>query len=357
MAYARRHDRSTFKKAATTAAGYLRADAYVTRAGVFEYRTADGKVTRELRHPDEVFHADSLESLALVPVTDLHPVEPVTSANARKYQAGAVGEVVERDGEYVKARVSVTDTDLIAKIMSGRHEVSCGYTCDVESQSGVYEGQPYDTIQKNIRYDHLAIVPRGRAGREVRLRMDGASQIAAENQHENEQEGAMEKIEIGGKVFEVSADLKAAYESHVQLLQKATQEAQGKTDALQKALDAEQAARKDAADPVKLQERIAARVALQVKASAYLGETKLDAMSDKDIKIAVIRKVDESIDVADKSDDYINGVFGVVTTLKKDSTGALLAAITPPKSKTDSKSPRELMIERNQNAWKKQEVQ
>ncbi len=342
----RRHDRATFKKATTTPAGYLRADAYVTRAGVFEYRTSDGRVTRELRHPDEVFHADSLESLALVPVTDLHPVEPVSASNARKYQAGAVGEVVERDGEYVKARVSVTDTDLIAKIMSGRHEVSCGYTCDVEVSAGEYDGQPYDTIQKNIRYDHLAIVPRGRAGRDVRLRLDGATQVTTDAENE---EGQMEKISIGGKEYEVTAELKAAIES----LSKSVHEAQGKTDALERALKAEQSARKDAEDPVKLAARIAARVDLQIKAKEYLGETKLDALTDTEIKIAVIKKVDESIDVAGKSDEYVDGVFGVISSIKHDSTGPLRRAITPrADAQTPQKSARDLMIERNQNAWK-----
>jgi hypothetical protein len=40
--------------------GWLRADAFLTRPGVFEYLEADGRIRPELRTPDEVFDASSL---------------------------------------------------------------------------------------------------------------------------------------------------------------------------------------------------------------------------------------------------------------------------------------------------------
>src|SRR5690606_20498946 len=36
------------------------------------------------------------------------------------------------------------------------------------------EGEKYDRVQRRIRYNHVAIVPEGRAGEAVALRMDAA---------------------------------------------------------------------------------------------------------------------------------------------------------------------------------------
>ena len=48
--------------------GYLETDAIITRTGVFVYKNADGSTNRELRHPDDVFKADSLETLKMIPI-------------------------------------------------------------------------------------------------------------------------------------------------------------------------------------------------------------------------------------------------------------------------------------------------
>src|SRR5690606_25874157 len=56
-----------------------------------------------------------------------------------------------------------------------RREVSCGYRCLVDETPGVTpEGERYDRVQRRIRYNHVAIVPEGRAGEAVALRMDAA---------------------------------------------------------------------------------------------------------------------------------------------------------------------------------------
>ena len=55
---AKRFDVMRMDKMSVTPQGYIRADAYATRAGVFSYQYADGTVIRELRHPDDVFYED-----------------------------------------------------------------------------------------------------------------------------------------------------------------------------------------------------------------------------------------------------------------------------------------------------------
>lgn len=65
------------------------------------------------------------------------------------------------------ADLHITDPVLISEVRNGvKREVSCGYSC-------VYEPAGSGYRQKQIRGNHVAVVPRGRAGHEVAIR-DGA---------------------------------------------------------------------------------------------------------------------------------------------------------------------------------------
>ena len=83
---------------------------------------------------------------------------------------------LRKDGEFVAGELLVTDADLIKKLEDGAaRELSCGYNCDLDEKPGVTaDGLRYDAIQRNIRGNHVAVVPKGRAGPEARVRMDGA---------------------------------------------------------------------------------------------------------------------------------------------------------------------------------------
>lgn len=141
---------------------------------MLEYPRADGSVWRELRPESEVFAPESLASLALAPVTDLHPAEMIGPNNARQFAVG-VCAAPRRDGNFVAAELTIQPADVIAKVDSGdRAEISCGYSCDLDKTPGVYQGQHYDAIQRNIQYNHVALGPRGwgRAGADVCMRLD-----------------------------------------------------------------------------------------------------------------------------------------------------------------------------------------
>ena len=75
----KRFDTFQVPKVEKTKEGYLRGKVIASRAGVFEYLNFDGTVRRELRHPDEVFKTDSLDTMKMIPVTDDHPAEFVDS--------------------------------------------------------------------------------------------------------------------------------------------------------------------------------------------------------------------------------------------------------------------------------------
>ncbi|MES1986804.1 MAG: DUF2213 domain-containing protein, partial [Pseudomonadota bacterium] len=48
-------------------------------------------------------------------------------------------------------------------------ELSMGYTCVYDFTSGIFNGERYDAIQREIRANHIALVDQGRMGKEVRV--------------------------------------------------------------------------------------------------------------------------------------------------------------------------------------------
>jgi hypothetical protein len=161
-----------------TPEGFLKGIARVTRTGVFTYRNADGTLRRELRHPDEVFSRASLDSMRMIPITNLHPMDKLVSADtAKALSIGMTGENVIPDGKFVLVPIAITTQDGVSAVEAGREELSLGYETELEEKSGNYDGEEFDFIQRGIMYNHLAIVDRGRAGVDVRLNMDAADAI------------------------------------------------------------------------------------------------------------------------------------------------------------------------------------
>lgn len=175
-----RYDRGSLPgEAEVTEEGYVKAKAIVTRCGVFLYKNADGTVRKELRHPDEVLNMESLESMKMVPVVNGHPPERLVNAdNAKRLAVGYTGETVETNMPYVLANLVITDKDMVDDIVGKKkRELSLGYTVDLVEEPGLYHGEPYDFIQTNIRYNHLAVVDQARAGPEARIALDGEDAI------------------------------------------------------------------------------------------------------------------------------------------------------------------------------------
>jgi hypothetical protein len=142
--------------------------------------------SKELRHPDEVFKKDSLATLASAPVTVRHPVaRKVDPSNWREVTVGTVDGEGRQDGIHVAADVRVQDAGTI-KAVENKHlvEISAGYHCKTDKQEGTYEGESYTHVQRDIRYNHIALLPanEGRAGSSVRLRLDSAGDALTDEQ-------------------------------------------------------------------------------------------------------------------------------------------------------------------------------
>ena len=137
-----------------------------------------GKIRRELRHPDDVFDPKSLETLKYAPVTIEHPPEMINPENVDQYRVGHTTERVEIQQDKVDTDLIVESKEGIDAIeKDGIRELSSGYAADIIEEEGDFNGAPYDYRQVNIRYNHLAMVRRGRAGPEIRMRLDSADAV------------------------------------------------------------------------------------------------------------------------------------------------------------------------------------
>ena len=156
--------------------GGVRATAALTRTGIFLYLNPDGTVRREWRPPAEVFNPNSIDTLRGVPVTNGHPPDLVTTENFRFYSVGHVHDDASPENENIVSTITVEDAEAVSDIReASKRQLSCGYTCDLEMVSGTTpEGEDFDAIQTRIRYNHVALVAKGRAGSEVAIRVDSA---------------------------------------------------------------------------------------------------------------------------------------------------------------------------------------
>jgi hypothetical protein len=329
-----RFDVAEIGKPVRTPQGFLRVAAFLTRAGVFEYKRHDGSMARELRPPEEVFRADSLASLSAAPLTDLHPTEMVSPKNVRTLRVGHVGEAVRQDGNLVAASVTIEDEEVIARVERGdRREISCGYQCRLDVTAGDYNGQRYDAVQRDIVYNHAALGPRnwGRAGSEVALRLDSgdamtASAFGAPPERRDDgpsdppgEESEMDTVtmrvdgldvqvpKVGAQVFEKA--LKERDDALAERI-KERDSALGRADAAEKENKDLKAKLAAAEDPKRLDQAVSARSALLEQARKVLpAEHKFDGQTPRQIHEAVLKKLDDKLDLAGKSDEYVQARF------------------------------------------------
>ena len=146
--------------------GYLICEnATLGSTGMQEYFAGDlgiedvpGNVRVKVYRPEEeVFKPESLASLENKAFTVYHPDEMVNSVNDSKLRKGSVYNV-RREGNTIVGDIQVTDQDTIDKLKHIRC-LSLGYNLDLDKM----EDAENSYIARNIRYNHLALVPKGRS--------------------------------------------------------------------------------------------------------------------------------------------------------------------------------------------------
>lgn len=146
----------------------------ISREGIFPYSGAQigapdpDRIYRVYRPADELSDPEAMASFRLCPIVDDHTMlgEGATPAE-NKGVAGVIGEKLTFEGGVLLANLKFFSNALAEKIKNGKTELSCGYRCVYDFTPGVWRGQEYDVVQRQIRGNHLALVDEGRMGPEV----------------------------------------------------------------------------------------------------------------------------------------------------------------------------------------------
>jgi len=303
-----RFDNVAFK-ATKTNEGFIRDTPIVGRTGILVYRNADGTERREYRPPEEAFNADSLASLMGKPITIGHKAMVNAGNAAQVAPVGSVLSAGRQDGNAIRADIVIYNLDTSAR------ELSCGYSLNLDETPGTTpEGEHYDAIQRDIVYNHIAIVPQGRAGI-ARLNMDGSQIIDDLEEKEANEMAELTKVRLdSGIEYDCTQEVKVEIEKMRKdsaEAKKAQDTLQAKYDALEAELKKEQEGRKADAEAHKanFDEAVKARVELLKVAEAHKVENA-DSMTNTEIKTAVIKAVrGDSINLEGKSADYIEAAF------------------------------------------------
>lgn len=173
----------------------------IARTGSMDYLESElnpagssSKMVKVLRSSEEVFSDAAMSSFEGKPVTNEHPPELITPETYRQYSRGCAENVRKGSGEwegYLIADLHIQDEELIRAVQEGKREISCGYDCSCsDNGDGTYS-------QHEIRGNHVAVVTRGRAGKNVAI-LDSEKKIEA---HRPERKGNMKKNSLFFKMF------------------------------------------------------------------------------------------------------------------------------------------------------------
>lgn len=181
------------KFARTGSQSYLASQVFNTQALLDEQGLKAHDIIELHRDEATVFDAESMETFRSAPVTIGHPVDDkgnkiaVTSANSKELQVGVLEGMPARDGDTLGGTLVLTAQEAIDALEEGTQELSAGYTCDIILVDGKY-------CQRNVRANHIAIVPKGRAGASCRI-----SDEALEAMEEDEKGYDEEALKVGTK--------------------------------------------------------------------------------------------------------------------------------------------------------------
>ena len=205
----------------------------ISKSGVFQYLGKSispdlepEKVYNVWRPEEELNNPETIESFRLTPWIPEHVMlgEGFTPAEVVGVQ-GVTGETVEFLGGTLYSKLKLFGDDLKKMIRAGLKELSCGFRCSWEIKGGVFQGQPYDVIQRQIRGNHLASVESARMGSDVRVAMDRAV-FALDSIDFN--------LKPNGDNMLTKEDLKAAMDEAIKPVQKALDAAEKKIGELEK---------------------------------------------------------------------------------------------------------------------------
>lgn len=318
--------------------GALLTDARIARTGIQKYLGKEvdpdnehgfrdnARMVRVYRPGSEVFSADTMASAAHRPVTNNHPSPLLVDSSTWKGTAvGNTADEVSAEGIYLRVPLMVSDAAAIEDIMSGKRELSAGYTSILDWTPGkTQSGEEYDAVQKNIRFNHVAIVQYGRAGSAVRI---GDAAAPYEDDGEPEGESTMSttlktvtvdglSIEVTDQGSQVINKLQATIDS----MNSASKQVLADHSAALALKDTE-LAKKDAEiadlrtkilDAAAIDKLVADRAVVVDQARKINKDVKIEGLDIAGIKKSAVIAALGDAAVADKSQAYIDARFDVL---------------------------------------------
>ncbi len=215
--------------------GSLRFWMGVSKVGPLVYLDEKGQERVEYVSKETLFDKASLDTTWGKPITLMHPESGLLDrTNTRQHQRGMTQLYRDDSRPDILTLLGVlNDAEAIEAVRSGDAvEVSAGYRCDVVQVGDRLE-------QRNREYNHFAIVPKGRAGSEVKVHLDcfrcdsavtrqdfetigepatQAAAIATEKKQSNnrtDEGGAMPRINLDGVDYEFKSDEIAAIKAEL----------------------------------------------------------------------------------------------------------------------------------------------
>ncbi len=155
----------------------------ISKVGVFPYLGSQigapnpTQIYMVYRPESELNNPETIESFKLTPFINEHPkallgnTGKLVSTDSKRVD-GVFGEKVYFEYPYLKANLRVYSAQALDSLELGKEELSAGYNFKSLPESGTFEGQDYQYVQRFIRGNHGALVESGRSGPDVSV-MDG----------------------------------------------------------------------------------------------------------------------------------------------------------------------------------------
>jgi len=309
--------------------GFLTAPVSLARPGVQYYLGSDlGLKDRALerigvfRPPEEVFNQDSINSFVNLVVTDNHPPTSVDVSNVKRLQIGTVSGV-DVDDSLLSGVITITDQKTIKQIKDGKIEVSVGYSNDLEDRKGDFNGEDYEFVQTNIRANHLAIVDAGRCGKQCKITLDHKEETTQMVITIDGIQYTVEDTQLAQAIQNKQKAWDEEKEAMVKKLEEETDEKEKAIKGKEKAEATADAAKKEIITDAAMNDMVGERAKLLVDSKIILGDKALECNDcPKEMKTAVIDKV-MSLDMAGKSDDYIEAMYDAAVAKFEKAKGSL----------------------------------
>ena len=180
----------------------------IAKAGVFEYlgreisdKLPGGEIYKVYRPWEEL--EKTAKDFEGMPVKFGHEwVEP----SKRDLKIGSISGEVKLEEPYLTADIKIYDKAAIEAITGeGIVDLSPGYSAKYTAEDGEHNGEKYDFTQRDIKYNHLAIVENGRSGKDVKINDEmpkGNKNREVNNMPKNLKQNALYALSYSKKVYD-----------------------------------------------------------------------------------------------------------------------------------------------------------